>query len=217
MIFELHASFPIQTGLLRVNLADFPALSESRGSVRIATSPIDPGTKRQTGLFAPVIINRDDEGELHVLSAACMHEECIVRHLDLESNLMVCPCHGSQYQADGTVVHGPSMQSLIRFDFSQNGDVLNVEMPDVFYEMSVQKAAASSRLQISFLAFEALKYEIYFRHTLTSPPERVAFATSPTGPLDQTEIEIPGDFANVFVEPKKEFGFFQVAMKSFPV
>jgi len=217
LLFEVHAAASNQDGLLRVNLADFPQLGQARGSVRISTSALDANTNKQLGLFPPVMINRGDASEFYVMNAACTHEECIVRRLDKTSNLMVCPCHGSQYKADGTVVHGPALQSLQRYNFARDGNTLNIEIPDLFYEMTVEKAGTAPRLKISFIAFESLTYELYFRQTLDAPPQRVAFATSEAGPIDQTELQVPGDFAFLFVERPAKYGFFQVAMKTMVV
>lgn len=212
---QLQAAPSNQNGFIRLNLADFPELLQNRGSVRISTSSLDARTNKQLGLFAPVIINRADSGGYYAMSAACTHEDCVVRRLDKTSNRMVCPCHGSQYLPDGTVFQGPAQQPLRRFLLTQSPDSLVIEMPDVFYEMNVEKAGESSRLKISFLAFESLKYEIYFRESLESTTlTRVNFSTTATGSLDQTEIAVPGDFATVFVERPGRFGFFEIAMKT---
>ena len=217
LLFELQAVSPIQTGLLRVTTTDFPELSQARGSVRISTSPLDSRINSQKGLFAPVIINRAPSSGFYVLSAECTHEGCTVRKLDKASALMICPCHGSQYAADGTVVQGPAMQSLRKFNFTADGNTLIIELPDVFYEMKALKTSASNRLELSFLAFENLTYEIFFRESLTGPASLVPFATTPDGPLTQTELQLVDAFASIFVERPGKFGFFQIAMKTIAV
>jgi Rieske Fe-S protein len=214
LLVALQSSPTNQNGFMRLNLADFPELAEARGSVRISTSALDPRTNRQVGLFAPVIINRGDAGQFYVLSAACTHQDCVVRRLNATTNRMICPCHGSAFRPDGTVALGPAMQPLQEFEFRLEGELLTIDIPDVFFEMSVEKTESSSRLRISFLAFEGLFYEVFFRETLTAPFEPVLFSTTPDGPLDQTEIQVPGDFANVYVERPGRFGFFEIAMKT---
>ena len=56
---------------------------------------------------------RDDEGELHVLSARCTHLGCIVGWNPADRS-WECPCHGSRFAADGTLVQGPATADLPR-------------------------------------------------------------------------------------------------------
>jgi Rieske Fe-S protein len=46
---------------------------------------------------------RDDGGELHVLSAACTHKGCTVTWNNADRT-WDCPCHGSMFAADGSVI-----------------------------------------------------------------------------------------------------------------
>ena len=54
---------------------------------------------------------RDDDGRLHVRSAVCTHLGCIVHWNGLE-RVWDCPCHGSQFAPDGTVLSGPATEPL---------------------------------------------------------------------------------------------------------
>jgi glycine/D-amino acid oxidase-like deaminating enzyme/nitrite reductase/ring-hydroxylating ferredoxin subunit len=54
---------------------------------------------------------RDDDGKLHVRSAVCTHLGCIVHWNGLE-RAWDCPCHGSQFAPDGTVLSGPAKEPL---------------------------------------------------------------------------------------------------------
>jgi glycine/D-amino acid oxidase-like deaminating enzyme/nitrite reductase/ring-hydroxylating ferredoxin subunit len=56
-------------------------------------------------------VYRDDEGHLHVLSAACTHLGCSVAWNSAE-NSWDCPCHGSRFDVDGEVLHGPAKTAL---------------------------------------------------------------------------------------------------------
>jgi Rieske Fe-S protein len=213
VLYDIRPFSHIQTGILRVNLSDFPELTQPLGSVRIGTSGIDARTNRQLGLFAPVIINRAEQGELHVFSAECTHEGCTVRRLEPNSRTMSCPCHGSVFLIDGSVIRGPALQPLRAFQFTIRGDALEIEMPDVFYEIETRRVPTANRIEISFLSFEHLSYEVYFRETLDGALQRVSFATTSTGPLDKTELQVADNFASVFLERPGNFGFFQIAMK----
>lgn len=54
---------------------------------------------------------RDPGGELHVQSATCTHIGCIV-HWNSFEQCWDCPCHGSQFSADGEVLQGPASRRL---------------------------------------------------------------------------------------------------------
>lgn len=56
---------------------------------------------------------RDEQGALHLLSAACTHLNCIVHWNPLE-HCWDCPCHGSQFAPDGAVLNGPAISPLER-------------------------------------------------------------------------------------------------------
>jgi glycine/D-amino acid oxidase-like deaminating enzyme/nitrite reductase/ring-hydroxylating ferredoxin subunit len=58
-----------------------------------------------------IAVCRDSRGELHVLSAKCTHKGCTVtwNNADLTWD---CPCHGSIFSADGSVIHGPAKDPL---------------------------------------------------------------------------------------------------------
>ncbi len=45
------------------------------------------------------------------ISPICTHLGCTVEW-KLEKNRFVCPCHGSEYDSQGRVVHGPAQRSL---------------------------------------------------------------------------------------------------------
>ena len=54
---------------------------------------------------------RDADGTLHQRSAACTHAGCVV-HWNATERCWDCPCHGSQFAADGTVLNGPAVKPL---------------------------------------------------------------------------------------------------------
>jgi Rieske Fe-S protein len=56
-------------------------------------------------------VYRDDAGEQHELSARCTHLGCIVRFNRAERT-WDCPCHGSRFALDGTVIEGPAVHPL---------------------------------------------------------------------------------------------------------
>jgi Rieske Fe-S protein len=54
---------------------------------------------------------RDESGELHAVSATCTHKGCTVTWNNAERT-WDCPCHGSIFAADGSVIHGPARKPL---------------------------------------------------------------------------------------------------------
>lgn len=55
--------------------------------------------------------SRDAGGTLHVRSASCTHLGCIV-HWNTTEQCWDCPCHGSQFAPDGSVLNGPATTPL---------------------------------------------------------------------------------------------------------
>ncbi len=56
-------------------------------------------------------VYRDDSGVLHGVSARCTHLGCIVHFNDAE-RAWECPCHGSRFDIDGSVLQGPANKPL---------------------------------------------------------------------------------------------------------
>lgn len=54
---------------------------------------------------------RDASSGLHVLSAVCTHMGCLVGW-NATDHSWDCPCHGSRFAVDGSVIHGPATQAL---------------------------------------------------------------------------------------------------------
>ncbi len=58
-----------------------------------------------------VAVFRDAAGIAHAVSPKCTHMECTVGWNGSEQT-WDCPCHGSRYASDGTVIHGPAKRNL---------------------------------------------------------------------------------------------------------
>jgi cytochrome b6-f complex iron-sulfur subunit len=78
-------------GPVTVQLADFPALS-TVGTV------VDIGHQRA--------LVRTSATTLLGLSRICTHQQC---DTEVHNNRFECPCHGSIFAADGSVVRGPNI------------------------------------------------------------------------------------------------------------
>lgn len=74
------------------------------------------------------------QNEVRVLSATCSHLGCTV-NLPTGANHFLCPCHGSQFDLEGNVIHGPAAAPLSHFDWHQVSaseiSVVGVALPGV--------------------------------------------------------------------------------------
>lgn len=58
-----------------------------------------------------VVVNESKEIANYGINAVCTHLGCVVPW-NASENKFMCPCHGSQYNAEGKVVRGPAPLSL---------------------------------------------------------------------------------------------------------
>ena len=62
-----------------------------------------------------IYVFRDHDKGFSVASAVCTHLGCTVNHFQSDDRFH-CPCHGSIFAANGTVVHGPAPKPLPWFE-----------------------------------------------------------------------------------------------------
>jgi len=215
---EIQPTFRDGAGILRVDLATFPVLDQPFGSVRIGTSPMQPDGKNPVGLFKPILINRGANMEVFVMSAECTHEGCSVPTYNQQAALMICPCHGSHYEIDGTVVGGPAMQSLLQYPFTNQDGKLAIEIPDLFFDVTAQVVTTSQdRIGFKFLAFMGIYYQVFFRQTLDGPGTSCLFSLTPEGPFTERRAAGIDDDLVVYLPKPRQFGYYEVAMVTMPV
>lgn len=58
-------------------------------------------------------------GGVYALSAVCTHLGCITRFRS-DERVIACPCHGSRFDLEGNVVHGPAPRPLPWLDVTQD-------------------------------------------------------------------------------------------------
>ena len=56
-------------------------------------------------------VSRDREGRVRAVNPTCTHRGCVVAWNSAEET-WDCPCHGSRFDAGGTVIHGPAVKDL---------------------------------------------------------------------------------------------------------
>lgn len=80
--------------------------------VEIPENEIEPGEAVQVmHKGKPVLIVRDQEGQLHGLSAVCTHLGCLVKW-DGAQGRILCPCHDAFFTLEGDVISGPAPKAL---------------------------------------------------------------------------------------------------------
>jgi Rieske Fe-S protein len=60
---------------------------------------------------ARVAVYRDSKGVVTMCSAACTHMDCEV-HFNAAETSWDCPCHGSRFRTDGSIISGPAERPL---------------------------------------------------------------------------------------------------------
>lgn len=58
-----------------------------------------------------ILFVRDTETSIKAVDSVCTHKQCTVEY-DGESGKIVCPCHGSVYHLDGSVLSPPAKKPL---------------------------------------------------------------------------------------------------------
>lgn len=103
---------PSGEGWTEFLLADFPSLTEPGGSAVIS---------RPDALLDVWVLHRADDSFAAVWRV-CTHGACDVEVRTNEQ--FECPCHGSVFAIDGTVVRGPATRPLRRFEAVRVGPSL---------------------------------------------------------------------------------------------
>ena len=85
----------------------------SVGSAAAATTPL--------GTF---LIARTAQNPFSVVSGMCTHQACTIT--GFANQRYVCPCHGSEFATDGSVVNGPAILPLPQFANQFVNNVLTI-------------------------------------------------------------------------------------------
>jgi glycine/D-amino acid oxidase-like deaminating enzyme/nitrite reductase/ring-hydroxylating ferredoxin subunit len=99
-------------GMLEEGLQDGFYFFADRVRKRASAGDVPPGEGRVVGSgLSQAAVHRDEEGEVHAVSARCTHLGCIVSWNSAERS-WDCPCHGSRFDVDGRVLQGPAVKPL---------------------------------------------------------------------------------------------------------
>jgi len=95
--------------------ADYPYYmirDRIRGADVSSVDDVQPGEGKIVRIEGhPLAVSRDEHGELTAVSASCTHLGCLVHWNDAEKT-WDCPCHGSRFNCDGSIIAGPAETPL---------------------------------------------------------------------------------------------------------
>ena len=92
----------------------------SSQSIVVGLDDIEPGGGAVMNLGqGKIAVWKEDDGTPHAVSASCTHKGCIVTWNNADRT-WDCPCHGSIYSAEGSVIHGPAVEPLPPRKFPAN-------------------------------------------------------------------------------------------------
>ncbi len=104
------AAAALGSGLVTLDFLKPKVLFEPPTRFRAGTALDYPeGTVRFNREFRAYVIG--GSGGIYAVSAVCTHLGCITRYLS-DEGVIACPCHGSRFDIEGNVVHGPAPRPL---------------------------------------------------------------------------------------------------------
>jgi Rieske Fe-S protein len=71
-----------------------------------------------------------NQGKVDVFAMNCSHLGCSVA-LNQDAKSFDCPCHGSRFHLDGTVLHGPAAAPLSHLTWSQGSDASTIQVDGI--------------------------------------------------------------------------------------
>jgi cytochrome b6-f complex iron-sulfur subunit len=99
---------------VRLSKAESSELLNGEGSLLVAAK----GSDRK------ILVVHLKDGRLFAVNAICTHMGCTVGYKK-ETGRIVCPCHGSRFGLDGSILKGPAKSPLSRYDVrTENGQVV---------------------------------------------------------------------------------------------
>ncbi|MCX6857351.1 MAG: Rieske (2Fe-2S) protein [Verrucomicrobia bacterium] len=174
---EVAEAAPNGIGVLRLNVATYPALATVGGSVQLNFSPI----------YKPLTINRATSTVFVTLDSVCTHAGCTVNKFLRGNGAMMCPCHGSRYDVYGRVIGGPADTDLVSYKttFSPSSNVITVEVPSLGLNVNsvsfYSRSGNTTRLKLTFQVTAFSTNEVRYKSSLTGAYTDVPYATTPTG------------------------------------
>jgi cytochrome b6-f complex iron-sulfur subunit len=105
-----------------------PGGNNNGGEITVDLTSNDFSTLKTVGGFAysgNIIIIRTSSTAYIALSKVCTHQSCTVAY-NSTADRIDCPCHGSQYSINGTVLQGPAPNPLKTYTVKVDGTTLKI-------------------------------------------------------------------------------------------
>lgn len=72
----------------------------------------------------PVVLYKLNESEYKAVLLQCTHQGC---ELTAYETMMVCPCHGAEFNTKGEVIQGPAEVDLKTFVTTQDNEMIYIQ------------------------------------------------------------------------------------------
>ena len=102
--------------------SDWTAVAEERD---VTDGTLTPGSANGVAI---ALARRD--GQIHALADRCSHRGCSLHEGELNADgTITCPCHGSTFRLDGSIVKGPATSPQPSFEVRTNAGSVEVRRP----------------------------------------------------------------------------------------
>ncbi|MCE1189543.1 MAG: Rieske 2Fe-2S domain-containing protein [Ignavibacteria bacterium] len=102
------ASLPVIQGTAGTNTITLAIGATSPLAAVNSVALIQNGSSR-------ILVKRISDTSFLAVSAICTHAGCVITEYTISGAAYVCPCHGSQFHPDGTVLQGPASSGLTTY------------------------------------------------------------------------------------------------------
>jgi Rieske Fe-S protein len=75
-------------------------------------------------------ISKDEAGKVQVFAQNCSHLGCSVA-FNATDKTLDCPCHGSRFHLNGTVLHGPAVYPLAHLSWKQGDSPTTIQVEGI--------------------------------------------------------------------------------------
>src|SRR5262249_12828155 len=72
-----------------------------------------------------IMVVRVSDAQVVALSAICTHAGCSMGYV-AGQKVLDCPCHGSQFAIDGSVLHGPAVRALRVYNVTLANNMITI-------------------------------------------------------------------------------------------
>jgi nitrite reductase/ring-hydroxylating ferredoxin subunit/uncharacterized membrane protein len=117
-----HLSFGLGVGVNQTAFDDAP----EEWTAILEESQLEDGalTHAQAGGVDVAVVRL--RGRLHALANRCSHRGCSLHEGRIENETIICPCHGSTFRLDGSIVTGPATSPQPTFQIRVDDGIIQI-------------------------------------------------------------------------------------------